>query len=153
MADPIPKPCLFCTLQGERIVGTNDLATAIRDAYPVSPGHTLIIPKRHVISFFDTTTEERLAMFELLDKVKRELDRGWESGAQPAADRLPPLRAARGRVGEGAAAYNIGINDGALAGQTIMHLHVHLIPRYAGDDSDPRGGIRKIFPAKAKYWK
>lgn len=120
----------------------NGLAMAIWDAFPVSPGHTLIMPKRHVTRFFDTTTEERLAMFELLDKVKRELsssplageDRGGGSGAQPAA-------------------YNIGVNDGALAGQTIMHVHVHLIPRYPGDDSDPRGGVRRIFPKKAKYWK
>ena len=142
MTDPVPKSCLFCTLKGERIVGVNDLATAIRDAYPVSPGHTLIIPKRHVTSFFDTTTDERLAMFELLDNAKRELASsplaGEDGGA--GADERP-------------AAFNIGINDGALAGQTVMHVHMHLIPRYAGDTSDPRGGIRKIFPAKAKYWK
>ena len=87
------------------------------------------MPKRHVVSFFDTTTDERLAIFELLDKIKCALD----AESQPAA-------------------YNIGVNDGALAGQTIMHVHVHLIPRYAGDDSDPRGGVRRIFPKKAKYW-
>ena len=107
----------------------NGLAMAIRDAYPVSPGHTLIIPKRHVASLFDTTCEERLSMFELVDKAKHALD----AELQPAA-------------------YNIGVNDGTAAGQTIFHLHVHLIPRYTDDDDDPRGGVRWIFPEKAKYW-
>ena len=121
----------------------NELAIAIRDAFPVSPGHTLIMPKRHVVSFFDTTTAERLAMFELLDKVKSEL----------ASSPLAGEDRGGGAATSQPAAYNIGINDGALAGQTIMHVHVHLIPRYASDDSDPRGGVRRIFPKKAKYWK
>ena len=108
----------------------NALAMAIPDGFPVSPGHTLIMPKRHVVTFFDTTTEERLAMFELMDKAKLALDA-----------ELHPT------------AYNIGVNDGAAAGQTIPHVHIHLIPRYAGDDADPRGGVRRIFPKKAKYWK
>jgi diadenosine tetraphosphate (Ap4A) HIT family hydrolase len=129
MTDPTPTPCLFCTLPKKRIIMANGLAMAIRDGFPVSPGHTLIITKRHVATIFDTTTEERLAMFELIDKAKRELD----TELQPAA-------------------YNIGVNDGPLAGQTIPHLHIHLIPRYAGDASDPRGGVRRIFPKKAKYW-
>lgn len=107
----------------------NDLAVVIRDGFPVSPGHTLIIPKRHAATFFETTTAERLAMFELMDGAKRDLD----------AELHP-------------AAYDIGVNDGPAAGQTVPHLHVHLIPRYAGDDSDPRGGVRRIFPKKAKYW-
>jgi diadenosine tetraphosphate (Ap4A) HIT family hydrolase len=129
MTQPTPKPCLFCVLPQQRIVMVSGLAMAIRDAYPVSPGHTLIVPKRHVATFFDTTSEERLSMFELLDKAKRALD----VELQPAA-------------------YNIGVNDGPAAGQTIPHVHVHLIPRYAGDDDDPRGGVRWIFPMKAKYW-
>ena len=108
----------------------NALAMAIPDGFPVSPGHTLIMPKRHVVTFFDTTTEERLAMFELMDKAKHALDA-----------ELHPT------------AYNIGVNDGAAAGQTIPHLHIHLIPRYAGDDDDPRGGVRWVLPEKAKYWK
>ena len=108
----------------------NKLAMAIRDEFPVSPGHTLIIPKRHVVTFFDTTTEERFAIFELMDKAKLALD----------AELHP-------------AAYNIGVNDGAAAGQTIPHLHIHLIPRFAGDGDDPRGGVRWIFTEKAKYWK
>jgi len=123
------KLCPFCALPQERIVMANDVAMAIRDAFPVSPGHTLIIPRRHVATFFETTTEERLSMFELMDKAKHELD----------AELHP-------------AAYNIGVNDGPAAGQTVPHLHVHLIPRYAGDDADPRGGVRRIFPKKATYW-
>ena len=129
MTHATPKPCLFCALPEERIVMANALAMAIRDAFPVSPGHTLIVPKRHIASVFDTTSEERLSMFELMDRAKRALD----AELQPAA-------------------YNIGVNDGPAAGQTIPHLHVHLIPRYAGDDADPRGGVRRIFPKKAKYW-
>ncbi len=129
MTELMLKPCLFCELPQERIVMANGLAAAIRDAFPVSPGHTLIVPKRHVATFFDTTSDERLSMFELMDKAKRALD----AELQPAA-------------------YNIGVNDGPAAGQTIPHVHVHLIPRYAGDDDDPRGGVRRIFPKKAKYW-
>jgi diadenosine tetraphosphate (Ap4A) HIT family hydrolase len=126
----MPNPCLFCNLPPTRIIIANELAIAVRDGFPVSPGHTLIIPKRHVATFFDTTTEERLSMFELMDKAKLALDA-----------ELHPV------------AYNIGVNDGAAAGQTISHVHIHLIPRYAGDNADPRGGVRWIFPEKANYWK
>ena len=122
-------PCVFCNLLADRILIANDLAIAVRDGFPVSPGHTLIIPKRHAASFFEATIEERLAMLDLLNQAKQDLD----TELQPAA-------------------YNIGVNDGPAAGQTIPHLHVHLIPRYAGDDPDPRGGVRRIFPKKAKYW-
>ena len=121
--------CPFCTLSAERIVLANDLAAVIRDAFPVSPGHTLIIPKRHVGSFFDVTSDERMAMLALLDSAKLGLDASFHPGG-----------------------YNVGINDGAAAGQTVPHLHLHLIPRYAGDREDPRGGVRWIFPQKAKYW-
>lgn len=107
----------------------NPLAIAIRDAFPVSPGHTLLIPRRHFATFFDATADERASILDLMERAKRELD-----------NELHPT------------AYNIGINDGSAAGQTIPHLHVHLIPRYAGDTSDPRGGVRWIFPDKAKYW-
>ena len=129
MTDSTAKPCLFCALPEGRIVIANTLAMTIRDGFPISPGHTLIIPKRHVATFFDATSEERLSLLELMDKAKRELD----------AELHP-------------AAYNIGVNDGPAAGQTILHLHIHLIPRYDGDASDPRGGVRWIFPKKAKYW-
>jgi diadenosine tetraphosphate (Ap4A) HIT family hydrolase len=116
-------------LPTERIVHANELAVAVRDAYPVSKGHTLIIPRRHVASFFAITPQERTAMLDLLEHARARLD----TELQPDG-------------------YNVGINDGAAAGQTITHLHVHLIPRYAGDRADPRGGVRGIFPDRADYW-
>jgi diadenosine tetraphosphate (Ap4A) HIT family hydrolase len=122
-------PCPFCCLPQERIVLQNDLALVIRDGYPVSPGHTLIIPKRHIGSFFEATAAERESLLHLLDEAKATLDAEFHP-----------------------AGHNIGINDGAAAGQTVPHLHIHLIPRYAGDSADPRGGVRWIFPNKAKYW-
>jgi diadenosine tetraphosphate (Ap4A) HIT family hydrolase len=122
-------PCPFCSLPPERVLASNALAFVIRDGYPVSPGHTLIIPRRHVGSFFEISEEERAAMLALLDGQKRALD----------AEYSP-------------AGYNVGINDGAAAGQTVPHLHIHVIPRFAGDLPDPRGGVRWVMPHKAKYW-
>lgn len=121
--------CPFCQLPLERIIAQNEHAFAIRDAYPVSPGHTLIIPRRHIASFFDTTQEEKNALLALLDEAKRIV----EYEQKPDS-------------------YNIGINDGAAAGQTVPHLHIHLIPRYTGDAEDPRGGVRWVVPEKARYW-
>jgi len=121
--------CPFCTLPAGRLLFRNDAAVVVRDAYPVTPGHTLVIPVRHVASFFDATPSEREAMLALLDKAKHQLQAEF-----------------------GPAGYNIGINDGAAAGQTINHLHLHLIPRYPGDRPDPRGGVRCVIPDKADYW-
>jgi diadenosine tetraphosphate (Ap4A) HIT family hydrolase len=121
--------CLFCCLPASRVLLRNETAIVVRDAFPVTRGHTLVIPLRHVESFFDTSAEERAAMFELLDAAKQQL----QTEFAPAG-------------------FNIGINDGAAAGQTIRHLHMHLIPRYAGDRPDPRGGVRWIIPEKADYW-
>ena len=121
--------CPFCTLPPERIIDSNEFGLIIRDGFPVSAGHTLIIPKRHVGSWFEIDANERLGVFALLDKAKIVLQ-----------DELNP---------DG---FNIGINDGPAAGQTVPHLHMHLIPRYKGDLDDPRGGVRWIIPEKAKYW-
>jgi diadenosine tetraphosphate (Ap4A) HIT family hydrolase len=121
--------CLFCTLEPARVVAENDLAVSVRDGFPVSPGHTLIIPRRHVGSFFNITTDERSAMFSLLESAKHQLDEEFHPSG-----------------------YNVGINDGADAGQTVPHLHIHLIPRYRGDRDDPRGGVRWVLPDKADYW-
>ena len=121
--------CPFCQLDAACIVFSDDVTLVIRDAFPVSPGHTLIIPRRHVGSFFELTPPERARMLELLTQAKAELD----GTLQPDG-------------------FNIGINDGAAAGQTVAHLHLHLIPRYRGDTPDPRGGVRWVLPAKAKYW-
>ena len=124
-----PKPCAFCTLPSERVIDENATIIAVRDAYPVSPGHTLLIPKRHTGSFFRLSEQERSDLFSMLDRAKLLLDEEF----QPQG-------------------YNIGINDGAAAGQTVPHLHVHLIPRFDGDLPDPRGGVRWVIPDKAKYW-
>lgn len=124
-----PKPCPFCNINPAQIIAEHPLAVAKTDGYPLTKGHCLVIPRRHVVSFFDCTSEERAAMLELLDAAKA------------VVDKL-----------HGPDAYNIGLNDGAAAGQTVLHVHMHLIPRYAGDASDPRGGVRWIFPEKAVYW-
>ena len=125
--------CFFCRMlindTKNEILLQNDLAVMIRDTQPVSKGHSLIIPRRHVSSFFDTSPEERAALMELLDQTRKDLDREFSPDD-----------------------YNIGINDGPLAGQSIPHLHMHLIPRYKGDKEDPRGGVRWIIAEKAKYW-
>ena len=122
--------CPFCDLPAERIVAGNEIGLVIRDAFPVSRGHTLVLPRRHVGLFFDLTANERSGLLDLLDQAKVSI-----------ATQFKP---------DG---YNIGINDGAAAGQTVPHLHIHLIPRYAGDVPDPRGGVRWIFPEKADYWR
>jgi diadenosine tetraphosphate (Ap4A) HIT family hydrolase len=124
------KPCPFCTLPPEQIIDSDDLALVIRDGYPVSPGHTLVIPKRHIDSWFEITQAEQQALLDLLAKAKKVLETEF----------MPD-------------GYNIGINDGPTAGQTVPHLHMHLIPRYKGDQEDPRGGVRWVMPGKAKYWR
>ncbi len=130
MADhPHTPPCPFCNMPAEAIRSRNEHVYTIRDGFPVSEGHTLVIPCRHVASLFETTEEERAAIYEAIRQVCEELDRTL-----------------------GPDGYNIGINDGEAAGQTVLHLHVHVIPRYKGDAKDPRGGIRWIFPDKAPYW-
>jgi diadenosine tetraphosphate (Ap4A) HIT family hydrolase len=121
--------CPFCQLPAARIVAEDELAVVIRDAFPVSAGHTIIVPRRHVRSFFEATDTERASLLRLLDEAKVTLD----------AEHQPD-------------AYNIGINDGVAAGQTVPHMHIHLIPRYVGDRLDPRGGVRWVLPEKAKYW-
>jgi diadenosine tetraphosphate (Ap4A) HIT family hydrolase len=122
-------PCAFCTLPADRILGGNEHAVWILDAHPVSPGHSLIVPKRHVESFFETTPEEREAVLSLIDRAR----------AHVIKDHAP-------------SGYNIGINEGSAAGQTVSHLHVHLIPRFPGDSEAPRGGVRWVIPDKADYW-
>ena len=121
--------CPFCQMPTERVIAAWPLCIVIRDGFPVSAGHTLVIPKRHVASFFDCSEEERVELMNALEAVKRDLDRTLNPNG-----------------------YNIGINDGAAAGQTVPHVHIHLIPRYTGDQTDPRGGVRWIIPDKARYW-
>ena len=122
-------PSVFSMRPTTEHVASNALAFAIRDAFPVSPGHSLVVPFREVATWFDASADEKKAIFDLVDVVKRQLD-----------EELRPQ------------GYNVGFNAGAAAGQTVMHLHVHVIPRYTGDVPDPRGGVRWVLPEKAAYW-
>ena len=123
------EPCVFCALPSERILGENEHVVWILDAHPVSTGHSLIVPKRHIESFFEATPAERGAILSLLDRAQE--------------------HASRSHTPSG---YNIGINEGSAAGSSVPHLHVHLIPRFPGDSEDPRGGVRWVIPHKADYW-
>ena len=120
--------CIFCNYENEKIIVENNLAFAIYDNFPVNEGHALIIPKRHFSSFFEANEEEILAMYELIHKVKLEIDEKYKPTG-----------------------YNIGVNIGEDGGQTIMHLHVHVIPRYKGDIDNPRGGVRKLKKELVPY--
>lgn len=123
------KPCVFCDrLKNQNYIIENELAFAIYDAYPVNKGHVLVIPKRHFASYFEVTPEEITALNDLLRNVKDLL-----------TEELKP---------DG---YNIGINIGEAAGQTIFHLHIHVIPRYRGDVVNPRGGIRRLKKPLVEY--
>jgi diadenosine tetraphosphate (Ap4A) HIT family hydrolase len=125
MNDP-NDPCLFCSPRG--VILRNELAYSTRDSYPVSPGHTLIMPFRHCASFFELTPEETTACMELVAQERLALD-----------DEFSP---------DG---YNVGVNVSAAAGQSIFHVHIHLIPRYTGDSVRPQGGVRQVIPDKAAY--
>ena len=122
-------PCVFCSLPAGRFLGENEHAVWILDAHPVSPGHCLVVPKRHVESFFETTPAERDAILSLLDGAREHVYRHHAPSG-----------------------YNIGINEGAAAGQTVPHLNVHLIPRFRGDSKAPKGGgVRWVIPDRADY--
>ena len=121
--------CPFCPPNPEQVIAQSPLTFTIRDSFPVSPGHTLIIPRRHYAGLFDATPEEITEIWQALRQAADDLTREHQPDG-----------------------FNVGINVGEAAGQTVMHLHVHLIPRYAGDQPDPRGGIRRIFPELADYW-
>jgi diadenosine tetraphosphate (Ap4A) HIT family hydrolase len=121
--------CPFCRLEMNRIQLENELAVAFLDAFPVTQGHTLIVPKRHVTSLFDLPEQEQAAVWKLVAIVRERI----------MTDRKPD-------------GFTIGVNDGAAAGQTVLHAHVHVIPRRRGDVADPRGGVRWVVPDKAVYW-
>lgn len=128
----MPQParaCPFCNPSAHRIVIEGVAALALWDTYPLNPGHVLIVPRRHVASWFDATAAERDEMLRLADDARRlVMDKHRPDG------------------------FNLGINDGPAAGQTVPHLHLHLIPRHRGDVPDPRGGVRWIIPDRAPYW-
>jgi diadenosine tetraphosphate (Ap4A) HIT family hydrolase len=121
--------CPFCTPADGRICFDSGLVFSMPDGYPISPGHSLIILKRHIETWFEATAEEKAAMITAIDQVKVII----EHEHKPTA-------------------WNIGVNSGRDAGQTVPHLHLHVIPRYPGDIDDPRGGIRNILPGKARWW-
>src|ERR1017187_5116348 len=121
--------CPFCKIPPERIWLATEHALAFPDSFPISPGHTLVIPVRHIESVFDLSEAEQGALWALVAKVRAAIH-----------ERLRP---------DG---FNIGLNDGTAAGQNIAHAHIHIIPRREGDVPDPRGGIRWIIPEKAPYW-
>jgi diadenosine tetraphosphate (Ap4A) HIT family hydrolase len=123
------ESCLFCSIPSDRVIAENDLAFAIRDGFPVTEGHSLVIPKRHAEDYFALTPEELAACDSLLRRLKADLEQ-----ADPAI------------VG-----FNIGMNAGEAAGQTIFHCHMHLIPRRHGDVENPRGGVRHLIPGKGFY--
>jgi diadenosine tetraphosphate (Ap4A) HIT family hydrolase len=121
------KECIFCRPQRE-ILARNELAIAVFDTYPVSPGHSLVVPLRHATMIWDLTPEEYDACFGLVRELK-------------------PLLEARFKPD----GFNVGANCGEAAGQSVWHAHIHVIPRYKGDNPNPRGGVRNVIPLKAKY--
>ncbi|MCK9436227.1 MAG: HIT family protein [Synergistaceae bacterium] len=123
------EDCPFCNI-GEHVevLFKADTAMAILDSFPISPGHALVIPKRHVADYFELTAEEQNELWQLVNRCKMILQ-----------DRFHP---------DG---FNIGINVGEMAGQSIFHVHIHLIPRYKGDMKNPKGGVRHIIPGKGYY--
>ena len=128
MRDP-NTPCLFCDSKKSGIAHENDLAYASYDSYPVSEFHCLIIPKRHIKDYFEMTNNELIACNDLIQKVKNEI--------------LDKDNTVKG--------FNIGTNAGKFAGQSIMHCHIHLIPRRKGDVYNPQGGVRSVIPNKQHY--
>ena len=128
MRDP-NNPCLFCNIKESGLADENTLAYASYDSYPVTDKHCLIIPKRHVKDYFDLTEEEIVACDQLIKEIKKEIE-----------IKDPLVKG-----------FNIGTNSGKVAGQSIMHCHIHLIPRREGDVENPQGGVRSVIPLKQHY--
>jgi diadenosine tetraphosphate (Ap4A) HIT family hydrolase len=122
--------CPFCELSKDEIILENDQCFVRLDSYPVNQGHLLIIPFRHFSNYFDSTPDEIQSILDLINKAKVYLDQKYKPDG-----------------------YNIGINVNQCAGQTVMHLHVHIIPRYEGDMENPQGGVRGVIPEKRVYRK
>ena len=131
MLDGNRSSCPFCAraASGEDLITSTADVIAFFDRYPVSPGHALVIPRRHSSRLSQLTAAEARALWACVADVQRTI----ESAHTPDG-------------------YNIGVNDGPAAGQTVAHVHLHVIPRYAGDVADPRGGIRWVIPQRARYW-
>ncbi len=123
------NPCIFCKVDKKNIIYENDYAYVSYDSYPVSKFHSLIIPKRHISDFFDLNKDELFACYDVIHKIKKEIEK---------KDKLVK-------------GFNIGTNAGLISGQTIMHCHIHLIPRRKGDVDNPQGGVRAVIPLKQHY--
>ena len=123
------NPCLFCNINNDDIIFENNYAKVSFDTYPVSKFHSLIFPKRHISNFFELSDEEVLACNKLIKKIKEKVQKEDKT----------------------IKGYNIGSNSGKVAGQSIMHCHIHLIPRREGDVSNPQGGVRGVIPSKQHY--
>ena len=128
MKDP-NNPCLFCNPKVSGVVHENDLAYASYDSYPVSDQHCLIIPKRHIVDYFELSNEELISCNDLIKIVKNEILNKDQT----------------------VKAFNIGTNAGKESGQSIMHCHIHVIPRREGDVENPQGGVRSVIPKKQHY--
>ena len=128
MKDP-NNPCLFCNINSKDLVFDNEFAFASFDSYPVSKYHSLIVPKRHILDYFELTNDELLACNDLIKKIKKKIQN-------------------EDKTVDG---FNIGTNSGVVAGQSIMHCHIHLIPRRKGDVDNPQGGVRGVIPSKQHY--
>ena len=127
MKDP-NNPCLFCDIKKSGSAYENELAYASYDSYPVTEHHCLIIPKREYPDYFDSTNEEIIGLNKLLFQAKEYLKQKYNPDG-----------------------FNVGINSGEYAGQTVFHMHIHLIPRYKNDVENPRGGVRNVIPGKGDY--
>lgn len=121
--------CLFCDIEKDRVISENELAYVIRDGFPVTEHHTLIIPKRHVETYFELVPSEINSINQLLQSQKESIE----------------------QIDSTVTGFNIGINVCQSAGQTIFHCHIHLIPRRDGDVKEPRGGVRHVIPGKGSY--
>ena len=123
------SPCIFCKIDKKNIIFENDYAYASYDSYPVSKFHSLIIPKRHISDFFELKENELVSCYEIIRHVKAVIEK---------KDKLVK-------------GFNIGTNAGLISGQTIMHCHIHVIPRRKGDVDNPQGGVRGVIPLKQHY--
>lgn len=127
--EDVRSECPFCDVEPGRVLFEEDAGLAIRDLFPVAEGHALVIPRGHVASIYDRPPEEQAALWELVRRTRDLLIREYRPDG-----------------------FTIGLNEGLAAGQSVSHSHIHVIPRHLGDVPDPTGGIRAIFPHKARYW-
>jgi diadenosine tetraphosphate (Ap4A) HIT family hydrolase len=123
------SPCPFCPPPEERVFYEDDLILGLWDGFPINPGHALLVPRRHVATWEEATSEEQRSLTTAVVIAQQEIRKNHRPDG-----------------------FNVGMNLGPAAGQTVPHLHLHVIPRYLGDVPDPRGGVRWVVPDRADYW-